>query len=551
MPGLPGRPGRRPAGRRRRRRRAAAGRRRGRDLDAAWHRLSAALPAAGAAPLARPRPAPGGPGRSCAARSSPRWPSPSSSPEPAPPPPTTGCRSSTPSRSQPVSLHTADLVALPDLSAYGDVEVTGGDRACTQVADAAAAAAQTGLDVPAGGDAAARGHRRSRVPGGRRAERDVHLLRRPGRPGRRRGRRAAAPAARRAGRQPGPPGRPVPGVAEIWTQAAGVPALVVARAVAPTAFSSGVPFDDVRDYLLSLPGLPADLATQLRSLHRGRVDAAAARAGDLATTSPAEVDGAPATVLAPGTAAMSAVVWVDDGVVTAVAGVAERRRGAVRRPGPAVTVAADRDPRDGAATPRPPGRRAAAGAGGLVLRAAQAVRPADRPSTASPFRSAAARCSACSARTARARPRVIKMLLGLVRPDAGEVMLLGRPGHRPGRARPGRLPARAVPLPAVADRRPRCWRCTSGWPASGVPAAGAARVPGARRPGRPRRRPGRRLLQGHAAAARAGRRARRPAGARRPRRADQRAGPARPGRRPRPGARAEGPRASRCCSTRT
>ena len=48
-----------------------------------------------------------------------------------------------------------------------------------------------------------------------------------------------------------------PGVAEVWSQRSGVPTLVVGRAVAPTAFSSGVPFETVRDYLLSLPGLPA------------------------------------------------------------------------------------------------------------------------------------------------------------------------------------------------------------------------------------------------------------------------------------------------------
>src|SRR5215218_8016043 len=40
---------------------------------------------------------------------------------------------------QPVGLDTADLVALPDLSAYGDLEVTGGDGP-EQVPDAAAAA---------------------------------------------------------------------------------------------------------------------------------------------------------------------------------------------------------------------------------------------------------------------------------------------------------------------------------------------------------------------------------------------------------------------------
>src|SRR5947209_6825250 len=50
-----------------------------------------------------------------------------------------------------------------------------------------------------------------------------------------------------------------PVLAEVWSQTKGVPTLVVGRAGAPTADSSGVPFDTVRDYLLSLPGMPPDV----------------------------------------------------------------------------------------------------------------------------------------------------------------------------------------------------------------------------------------------------------------------------------------------------
>jgi hypothetical protein len=46
-----------------------------------------------------------------------------------------------------------------------------------------------------------------------------------------------------------------PGLAAVWSEARGVPAVVVARAVAPTAYSSGIPVGTARDYLLSLPGL--------------------------------------------------------------------------------------------------------------------------------------------------------------------------------------------------------------------------------------------------------------------------------------------------------
>ncbi|HKG51835.1 MAG TPA: hypothetical protein VKB14_15470, partial [Actinomycetales bacterium] len=47
----------------------------------------------------------------------------------------------------PVSIATDDLIALPDLSTYGDLVVTG-DENLTEVPDAAAAAAKSGLDVP-------------------------------------------------------------------------------------------------------------------------------------------------------------------------------------------------------------------------------------------------------------------------------------------------------------------------------------------------------------------------------------------------------------------
>jgi hypothetical protein len=50
-------------------------------------------------------------------------------------------------RIAPVTLSTADLIALPDLSAYGDLTLTG-EVNLHEVPDAAAAAAETGLDVP-------------------------------------------------------------------------------------------------------------------------------------------------------------------------------------------------------------------------------------------------------------------------------------------------------------------------------------------------------------------------------------------------------------------
>jgi hypothetical protein len=218
----------------------------------------------------------------------------------------------------PVSLSTADLVALPDLSAYGDAQLTG-EPDVHPVPDAAAAAAATGLDVP---DVVALPRGVSGEPeyqvGGELSATFTFSADR------------AAQAAAEAGETlpPPPPGldgsqvRLVagPGVAQVWSSSAGVPALVVGRAVAPTAFSSGVPFETVRDYLLSLPGLPDDVAAQLRTFTADGSTLPLPVPADQVTTSSAQVGRVPATVLETRDRTMAAVVWVDDGVVTAVAG---------------------------------------------------------------------------------------------------------------------------------------------------------------------------------------------------------------------------------------
>jgi hypothetical protein len=218
----------------------------------------------------------------------------------------------------PLSLSTADLNALPDLSAYGKVAVSG-DGNVHEVPDAAAAAAQTGLEVP---EVASLPLGVSGKPvyqvGGKVSATFTF---------------SAARAARTAGDvgktlPPPPPGlvgsqvRLVagPGVAQVWASSAGPPALIVGRAVAPSAFSSGVPFRTVRDYLLSLPGLSDNVAAQLRAFSSDRSTLPLPVPADQVTTASAQVDGAPATVLATRDRTLAAVVWVENGVVTALAG---------------------------------------------------------------------------------------------------------------------------------------------------------------------------------------------------------------------------------------
>ncbi len=217
-----------------------------------------------------------------------------------------------------VPVASSDLVALPDLSGYGEVRVVS-DPDVREVPDAAAAADATGLEVP---------------------EVDALPVGVTGEPAYTVGDRAvaeftfsadrAAQAAAEAGETlpPPPPGldgatfrlEAGPGVAAVWSEARGIPALVVGRATAPTAFSSGVPFDDARDYLLSLPGFPAELATQLESFSGDGSTLPIPVPVEMVSSSTADVDGAAATVLATRDGTVTGVVWVEDGLVTAVAG---------------------------------------------------------------------------------------------------------------------------------------------------------------------------------------------------------------------------------------
>jgi len=218
----------------------------------------------------------------------------------------------------PVGFSTADLVALPDLSAYGDLQLTS-DPGVHEVADAAAAEAESGLDVPEIADLP-RGVSGDPVTtvGGQAAATFTFSAERAA--------RAAAEAGETLPPTPaGLDGSSVrlvagPGVVQVWESSVGAPGLVVGRAVAPTAFSSGVPFETLRDHLLSLPGLPDDVAAQLRTFTADGSTLPLPVPEDQVSSSAAEVDGVPATVLAARDGSMAAVVWVDEGVVTAVAG---------------------------------------------------------------------------------------------------------------------------------------------------------------------------------------------------------------------------------------
>ena len=218
----------------------------------------------------------------------------------------------------PIEVTTSELVQLPDLSAYGDLEVT--QQADPQaVADAAAARDLTGLDVP----------EVSALPEGVTGDPAYQAAGVMSAVFTFSAEKAAQAAAAEGEVAPTPPAgldgsrlriQAGPGVAAIWSQPTGVPTLVVARVGAPTVDSSGVPFETVRDYLLSLPGLPDGLADQLRDLSADGATLPLPVPADLVTSSTADVDGVEATVLTSRNGLFAGVVWVEDGVMTGVAG---------------------------------------------------------------------------------------------------------------------------------------------------------------------------------------------------------------------------------------
>ena len=218
----------------------------------------------------------------------------------------------------PVTVSETDLVALPDLSAFGDVTVVD-EPEVTGVADAAAAAEATGLAVPAVAD----------LPRGVSGEPTYVVADAMAALFTFSADRAAQAAAASGETLPPPPAgldgaqfrlTAGPGVAQTWTSDQGAPALVVGRAVAPTADSSGVPFATARDYVLSLPGVPEGLAAQLRSFTGDGTTLPLPVPEGQVSSSTTDVNGASATVFTTPDGTMAGVVWVEDGVVTAVAG---------------------------------------------------------------------------------------------------------------------------------------------------------------------------------------------------------------------------------------
>jgi hypothetical protein len=218
-------------------------------------------------------------------------------------------------RVAPVTAPRADLVSLPDLDEVGTLEVTS-KVDVRPVADAAAAEKVSNLAVP----------RVERLPRGV-----------TGQPRYFAGPQASAnftfsvaKTAQTLGATP-PPAPPGldgsrfrftagPGVVSVWGLDRGVPAMIVGRAVAPAVYSTDVPFATARDYVLALPNVPESVKSQLRGFSADGSTLPLFVQAEKMTTSTADVGGVRATVLASRDGLMAGVVWVEDGLVTAVAG---------------------------------------------------------------------------------------------------------------------------------------------------------------------------------------------------------------------------------------
>ncbi|GIF52186.1 hypothetical protein DFJ67_7406 [Asanoa ferruginea] len=217
----------------------------------------------------------------------------------------------------PVTAPEADLITMPELDAFGElVPVEPID--IHAVADAAAASQATGLAVPVVRELPKGVNGPPTYQVGARASALFTFSA---------AKTAQTAAAAGVTLPPPPPGldgskfRLVagPGLVAMWSQGRPVPAMIVARAVAPTAYtSSGVPFETARDYLL--PVLPSNVAAQLRGFSGDGTTLPLFTSLEHMKSSATDVGGVPATLLSSRDSTMSAVVWLDNGIVTAVAG---------------------------------------------------------------------------------------------------------------------------------------------------------------------------------------------------------------------------------------
>jgi len=100
----------------------------------------------------------------------------------------------------------------------------------------------------------------------------------------------------------------------------GSTALVVVASRTPTVSSTGVTAQQLENYLLSLPGIPASVVAEIRAIGDPAQTVPVPIPVDLASASTVDVNGARGLLVGDSTQLGSVVLWQHNGVVYAVAG---------------------------------------------------------------------------------------------------------------------------------------------------------------------------------------------------------------------------------------
>jgi hypothetical protein len=99
-----------------------------------------------------------------------------------------------------------------------------------------------------------------------------------------------------------------------------LPALVIGQAVAPKVTSTGATAKQIEDYLLSLPGIPADVAAEIRAIGDPSSTLPIPIPIDRVNSQQVQVQGVNGLALGDNTGIFSVVLWQKNGMVYAVGG---------------------------------------------------------------------------------------------------------------------------------------------------------------------------------------------------------------------------------------
>jgi hypothetical protein len=235
-----------------------------------------------------------------------------------------------PKQFAPVAVTTADIRSLAGLASYGSINGGSSPLSVTPEPDAASAAQAAGLTAPTVGD----------LPSGTAAAPTYAVIAGTTVSFTFDAALARAAASRAGGQLPTMPegldGSTLtvaiaPAVVVSYGldlatlyQGGGLPsggtALVVVASHTPTVSSTGVTVQQLENYMLSLPGIPAGVVAELRAIGNPAQTVPVPIPVDLANASTVDVNGARGLLIGDSTQLGSVLLWQHKGVVYAVAG---------------------------------------------------------------------------------------------------------------------------------------------------------------------------------------------------------------------------------------